>query len=152
MLKNPGAVYQPGRRVGRLLKIKPTMEPLDLVVTRAQYSEGRRSQMLGRLYLGCYDPETGDLLEVGRLSTGYTDDELEQLTDELERLVVDQSGRAVELEPSVVLEVEYEEIQESPEYGSGYALRFPRYLRTRENLAPEDADSIDRVERLYGSQ
>lgn len=152
MLKNPGAVYQPGRRVGRLLKLKPTMEPLDLVVTRAKYSEGRRSQMLGRLYLGCHDPETGDLLEVGRLSTGYTDDELERLTDKLEGLVVDQSGRAVELEPSVVLEVEYEEIQESPEYGSGYALRFPRYLRTRESLAPEDADSIDRVERLYGSQ
>ena len=152
MLKNPGAVYQPGRRVGRLLKLKPTMEPLDLVVTRAKYSEGRRSQMLGRLYLGCHDPETGDLLEVGRLSTGYTDDELERLTDKLEGLVVDQSGRAVELEPSVVLEVEYEEIQESPEYGSGYALRFPRYLRTRGSLAPEDADSIDRVERLYGSQ
>jgi DNA ligase-1 len=152
MLKNPEAVYQPGRRVGRLLKVKPTMEPLDLVVTRATYSEGRRSQLLGRLYLGCQEPETGDLLEVGRLSTGYTDDELETLTDELERHVVGQDGRAVDLEPSVVLEVEYEEIQESPEYGSGYALRFPRYLRTRDNLAIEDADSIDRVERLYESQ
>jgi DNA ligase-1 len=152
MLKNPGAAYQPGRRVGRLLKVKPTMEPLDLVVTRAQYSEGRRSQLLGRLYLGCYDPETDDLLEVGRLSTGYTDEELEALTDRLESLVVEQNGRAVDLEPSVVLEVEYEEIQESPEYDSGYALRFPRYLRTRETLAPEDADSIDRVESLYETQ
>ena len=152
MLKNPGAVYQPGRRVGRLLKLKPTMEPLDLVVTRAQYSEGRRSQLLGRLYLGCYEPETDDLLEVGRLSTGYTDDELEALTERLETLVVEQDGRAVDLEPSVVLEVEYEEIQESPEYGSGYALRFPRYLRTRETLAPEDADPVGRVERLYESQ
>ncbi|ERH09566.1 MAG: DNA ligase I, ATP-dependent, dnl1 [halophilic archaeon J07HX64] len=152
MLKNPEAAYQPGRRVGRLLKHKPTMEPLDLVVTRAQYSEGRRSQLLGRLFLGCYDPETGDLLEVGRLSTGYTDEELQQLTDSLETLVIGQDGRRVELEPSVVLEVEYEELQESPEYGSGYALRFPRYLRTRDTLAPEDADTIDRVETLYESQ
>ncbi len=152
MLKNPEAPYQPGRRVGRLLKHKPTMEPLDLVVTRAQYSEGRRSQLLGRLFLSCYDPETGDLLEVGRLSTGYTDEELKQLTDSLEALVVEQDGRRVELEPSVVLEVEYEELQESPEYESGYALRFPRYLRTRDTLAPEDADTIDRVERLYESQ
>ncbi len=152
MLKNPGAGYQPGRRVGRLLKVKPTMEPLDLVVTRAQYSEGRRSQLLGRLYLGCYDPRTDELREVGRLSTGYTDDELERLTDRLEDLVVDQDGRAVDLEPSVVLEVAYEEIQESPEYGSGYALRFPRFRRTRETLAPEDADTLDRIETLYDSQ
>jgi DNA ligase-1 len=152
VLKNPGAGYQPGRRVGRLLKLKPTMEPLDLVVTRAQYSEGRRSQLLGRLYLGCYDPRTDELREVGRLSTGYTDDELERLTDRLKDLVVDQDGRAVDLEPSVVLEVAYEEIQESPEYGSGYALRFPRFRRTRETLAPEDADTLDRIETLYDSQ
>jgi|APHM01.1.fsa_nt_gi DNA ligase I, ATP-dependent (dnl1) len=152
MLKNPGAAYQPGRRVGRLLKLKPTMEPLDLVVTRAQYSEGRRSQLLGRLYLSCYEPETGDLLEVGRLSTGYTDAELTELTDRLEALIVDQDGRTVELKSAVVLEVEYEEIQQSSEYGSGYALRFPRYLQTRETLAPADADTIERVESLYRSQ
>jgi DNA ligase-1 len=152
MLKNPGAAYQPGRRVGRLLKHKPTMEPLDLVVTRATYSEGRRSQLLGRLYLGCYDPATDDLLEVGRLSTGYTDDELAALTEQLEKQIVAQTGRTVELEPSVVLEVEYEALQESTEYDSGYALRFPRYLRTRETLTPTDADTLDRVERLYASQ
>ena len=152
MLKNPGAAYQPGRRVGRLLKIKPTMEPLDLAVTRAQYSEGRRSQLLGRLYLGCYDPEADEIREVGRLSTGYTDEELERLTNRLESLIVDRDGRAVELESSVVLEVEYEEIQESPEYGSGYALRFPRYLRTRDDLAPADADTLERVETLYEGQ
>ncbi len=152
MLKNPGAVYEPGRRVGRLLKLKPTMEPLDLVVTRAKYSEGRRSQLLGRLYLACYDPETDALREVGRLSTGYTDDELTALTERLEALIVEQDGRAVELKPSVVLEVEYEEIQASSEYDSGYSLRFPRYRRTRETLAPEDADTLDRIERLYESQ
>ena len=152
VLKNPGAVYEPGRRVGRMLKVKPTMEPLDLVVTRAQYSEGRRSQLLGRLYLACYDSEADQLREVGRLSTGYTDDELAALTERLETLIVEQDGRSVELEPAVVLEVEYEEIQESPEYDSGYALRFPRYCRTRETLAPGDADTLDRIERLYESQ
>ena len=152
MLKNPGAVYEPGRRVGRLLKLKPTMEPLDLVVTRAKYSEGRRSQLLGRLYLACYDPEADALREVGRLSTGYTDDELAALTERLEALIVEQDARAVELDPSVVLEVEYEEIQASSEYDSGYALRFPRYRRTRETLAPEDADTLDRIEKLYESQ
>ncbi|PSQ06729.1 DNA ligase [Halobacteriales archaeon QS_6_71_20] len=152
MLKNPNADYQPGRRVGRLLKLKPTMEPLDLVVSRAKYSEGRRSEWLGRLYLACYDPEADAFHEVGRLSTGYTDEELQKLTDRLEPLVRTREGRAVDLEHEVVLEIEYEEIQESSEYGSGFALRFPRFLGVREDLDPVDADTIDRVESLYDSQ
>jgi len=152
MVKNPGAAYQPGRRVGRLLKLKPTMEALDLVVTRATYSEGRRSEWLGRLYLGCYDPSSDTFREVGRLSTGYTDDELAALTDQLEELVTARDGRDVDLRPAVVLEVEYEEIQESSEYDSGYALRFPRFVGVREDLDPTDADTAGRVGELYSSQ
>ncbi|MXR51015.1 ATP-dependent DNA ligase [Halovenus sp. WSH3] len=152
MIKNPTATYQPGTRVGRMLKVKPTMEPLDLVVSRAIYSEGRRSDWLGRLYLACYDDDAEEFREVGRLSTGYTDEELEELTDRLEELIVSRDGRAVELRPEVVLEVEYEEIQRSEEYDSGYALRFPRFLRRRETLDPTDADSLARVERLYDEQ
>ncbi|ELZ28526.1 DNA ligase (ATP) [Halogeometricum pallidum JCM 14848] len=152
MMKNAAAAYQPGRRVGRMLKLKPTMEPLDLVVTRAKYSEGRRSEWLGRLYLACYDPETDELREVGRLSTGYTDEELAALTEELEARVVNRDGRLVELEPEVVLAVEYEEIQSSTEYESGYALRFPRFLNVRADLGRTDADTFDRVESLYDSQ
>ena len=152
MVKNPAASYQPGRRVGRLLKLKPTMEPLDLVVTRAMYSEGRRSEWLGRLYLGCYDPDADAFREVGRLSTGYTDEELAALTDRLEDLVTARDGRDVELRPKVVVAVEYEEIQESTAYDSGYALRFPRFLEVRGTLSPTDADTIGRVESLYDRQ
>jgi DNA ligase-1 len=152
MLKDPTATYQPGRRVGRCLKLKPTMEPLDLVVTRATYSEGRRSELLGRLYLACYDPDADAFREVGRLSTGYTDAELEALTDRLEALARDRDGRDVDLEPRVVLEVAYEELQESPEYASGFALRFPRFEGVREDLAPTDADTLDRVRALYEDQ
>ncbi|PSQ40042.1 hypothetical protein BRD13_01030 [Halobacteriales archaeon SW_5_70_135] len=155
MLKNLDAAYQPGRRVGRMTKVKPVMEPLDLVVTRARYSEGRRSSMLGRLYLACRGPDgegEDDLREVGRLSTGYTDAELADLTDRLEELVTERDGREVRLAPEVVLEVAYEEIQASPEYDSGYALRFPRFERVREDLAPSNADTVERVERLYEEQ
>ena len=150
MIKNPAATYQPGTRVGRMLKVKPTMEPLDLVVSRAMYSEGRRSDWLGRLYLACYDD--GEFREVGRLSTGYTDEELDALTDRLEELIVSQDGRSVDLRPEIVLEVEYEAIQRSEEYDSGYALRFPRFLRRRETLAPEDADTLERVQQLFEEQ
>jgi len=165
MLKNLAAPYEPGRRVGRMAKVKPTMEPLDLVVVRAQWSEGRRSDFLGRLHLACFDADAdidadadtgGDrddrLREVGRLSTGYTDEELRELTDRLEALIVDRDGRTVDLRPEVVLEVEYEAIQSSPEYDSGFALRFPRFLAVRDDLAPEEADTVDRVRTLYETQ
>ena len=152
VLKNLDAAYQPGRRVGAMMKVKPTMEPLDLVVPRAQYSEGRRSEWLGRLFLGAYDPEDGAFVVVGRLATGYTDEELQAITDRLEPLVTGRDGRILEVKPELVLEVEYEEIQASPEYESGYALRFPRFVRVRDDLAPEDADTVERVGELFEQQ
>jgi DNA ligase-1 len=152
MLKNLDATYQPGERVGYVMKVKPVMEPLDLVVTRAQWSEGRRSDYLGRLYLGCRAADGDGFVELGRLSTGYTDEELAALTDRLRECVVAEDGRMVDLRPEVVLQVEYEEIQQSPEYSSGYALRFPRFLDVRDDLSPADVDSLTRVERLYDDQ
>ena len=89
---------------------------------------------------------------MGRLSTGYTDEELAALTDRLEELVTARDGRDVELRPKVVVAVEYEEIQESTAYDSGYALRFPRFLEVRGTLSPTDADTIGRVESLYDRQ
>lgn len=152
MMKNLAATYQPGRRVGYVTKVKPAMEPLDLVVTRAQWSEGRRSDFLGRLYLACRDADADRFREVGRLSTGYTDEELRALTERLEPLIVAEDGRAVDLRPAIVLEVEYEEIQRSSEYGSGFALRFPRFLRVRDDLDPTEADTTERVAALYDDQ
>jgi DNA ligase-1 len=152
MVKNPTATYQPGKRVGYMLKVKPTMEPLDLTITRAKWSEGRRSNNLGRLYIGCRDPETDDFREVGRLSTGFTDDELAELTERLEQNIVAQNGREVDLEPAEVVEVAYEEIQESPEYDSGYALRFPRFEGFRDDIGLDEVDSLSRVEALYEQQ
>lgn len=152
MLKNLDATYQPGTRVGYMMKLKPTMEPLDLVIPRAKWSEGRRSDFLGRVYLACRDPATGEFLEVGRMATGFSDEELLEITERLEPLVRETRGREVEVEPGVVVEVEYEEIQESPEYESGYALRFPRFLSFRDDLALNDVDSIERVQDLYDSQ
>ena len=152
MVKNREASYQPGSRVGYMMKVKPTLETLDLVVVRATYSEGRRSNNLGRLYLACREPEIGEFREIGRLSTGFTDEELATVTERLEPLIVETDGRDVTLDPEVVLEVEFEELQTSPEYDSGYALRFPRFVGFREDLSPADADTLDRVESLYESQ
>lgn len=151
MIKNLDATYQPGSRVGYQRKVKPTMEPLDLVVTRVKWSEGRKSEYLGRPYLACRDSD-GELLEVGRMHTGFTDDDLEEFTELMEPRIVSVDGREAQVTPEVVLEVEYEEIQESPKYDSGYALRFPRFLRIRHDLGPEEADTFERVQNLYDGQ
>jgi len=152
MAKNLEAGYQPGRRVGYMVKVKPTMEPLDLTVVGAKWSEGRRRNRLGRLFLGCRDPETGAFLEVGRLSTGFTDEELAEITDRLEPTIQEQDGREVVFEPTQVIEVAYEEVQESPEYESGYALRFPRFEGFRDDLELADVDTLERVEHRYEEQ
>ena len=152
MVKNRGAVYQPGSRVGYMVKVKPTMEPLDLTVVRAKWSEGRRRNRLGRLYLACRDEETGEFREVGRLSTGFTDEELLEITERLEETIVEQDGREVVFEPSEVIEVAFEEVQASPEYGSGYALRFPRFEGFRDDLGLADVDTLERIESLYEEQ
>jgi len=146
MLKNPESTYSPGRRGKNWLKRKPDVETLDLVVTGAEWGEGRRAEFLGTFLLSV---PTGDGFEtIGKVATGITDEELAELTDLLEPHVRGQDGKDVDIEPAVVFEVGYEEIQASPTYSSGYALRFPRFLGVRDDKDPDDADSLQRVERL----
>ena len=150
MMKSVDAVYKPGNRVGYMVKLKPVMETLDLAIIGAKYGEGRRSGWLSRLKLGCYDAENDEYLMSGRMATGLTDEQLEEITEKLKPLITEENGREVKVKPEVIVEVEYEEIQKSPNYGSGYALRFPRMKQFREDK--EQADSIEKLENLYDSQ
>ncbi|MBN2251401.1 MAG: ATP-dependent DNA ligase [Candidatus Altiarchaeota archaeon] len=148
MAKNPFSPYQPGSRVGYMYKIKPVMETLDLVITGATWGEGRRAHWLGSYLLSARDPDTGELLEIGRMATGFTDEQLKDMTETLKPDIIKETGKEVALKPRIVVEVAYEEIQKSPTYGSGYALRFPRLVRVRTDKGPEDADSLQRVEDI----
>jgi len=150
MMKALDAKYKPGNRVGYMVKLKPTMETLDLAIIGGEWGEGRRSGWIGSLKLGCYHPEKDEYLMVGKMATGLTDEQLEELTDRLEPLVTEENGREIKVRPKVIVEVEYEEIQKSPNYDSGYALRFPRMKQFREDK--EDSDSIEKVENLYNDQ
>jgi len=152
MVKNLGAKYQPGRRVGYWLKVKPVMETLELVIVGAEWGKGKRSNWLSSFTLACRDPDTGDFLPVGKLGTGFTDEQFQEFTKKLKSLIT--SGKEIELKikPDFVVEVAYEEIQKSPKYGSGYALRFPRLQKIREDRRPEDCDTINRVIELFKSQ
>lgn len=152
MLKNPSSAYSPGKRGKNWLKIKPIMETLDLIVIGAKWGEGRRARFLGSYRLACREPETGDLLDVGWVATGLTDEALAELTETFKNLIIVQRGMEVELKPALIFEVAYEEIQRSPNYSSGYALRFPRMIAVRNDKSLDEADTLERVERLYKMQ
>jgi DNA ligase-1 len=154
IVKNMEAHYQPGRRVGFWLKVKPIMEPLDLVVIGAEWGRGKRARWLGSLVLGARDPRAKRFVATGMMGSGLTDEQLASVTKDLKKHIVAECGRMVEIEPTMVLEVAYEEIQQSPKYPSGYALRFPRLLRIRdpEDKGPEDANTIADIDRLFKQQ
>ena len=141
MLKNPSSVYGPGKRGKNWLKIKPVMETLDLFVIGAKWGEGRAS-LLGSYRLGCIDQETNKLLDLGWVATGLTDEALADLTEMFGELIIVQNGMEVELKPAVIFEVAYEEIQRSPNYSSGYALRFPRLVEVRDDKSLDEADTL----------
>ena len=96
------------------------------------------------------DPAPPGYATVGKVATGITDEALSELTERLEPLVVDETGTAVAFDPELVVEVGYEEIQTSPTYSAGYALRFPRFVGVREDKGVADSDSLARVRRLAG--
>lgn len=150
MVKILNAPYKAGSRVGYMYKIKPVMETLDLVPVGATWGEGRRASWLGSYLLAARDNDTGDYLTIGRMATGLNDEQLQELTNRLKPSIISQKGKEVTLKPSIVMEVAYEEIQKSPTYESGYALRFPRLVRVRDDKSPEDGDTLERVEEIIG--
>lgn len=152
MLKNPASPYVPGKRGKHWLKLKSVMETLDLVVVGGEWGEGKRSHLISSYELACIDNSTGKLLRVGRVATGFTDEDLEELTELFKQIVVYREGKIVEFLPKYVFEVAYQEIQRSPKYESGFALRFPRFVRLRDDKDVSEADTIKRVEELYELQ
>jgi DNA ligase-1 len=150
MMKNLEAEYKPGSRIGYMVKLKPVMETLDLAIVAAKWSEGERAGWLGRLFLGCYDEDSGEYRQVGKMATGLTEEQLEEITERLKPLIEEEDGRKVWVSPEIIVEVEYEEIQQSPTYDSGYALRFPRLKSFRDDK--EEADSLGKVESIYEDQ
>ncbi len=189
MIKKLDAPYQPGARVGYMLKFKKVMENLDLAIVAAEWGEGKRAKWLSSYYLACIDsngtiPRTAEcanpataglhgrlpptcaigrnpickLLEVGKVATGLKEKREEglsfdEITEMLRPLIIEETGRLVKVKPKIILEVAYEEIQKSPTYESGYALRFPRVIRSRtDEKGIGDINTIEDVERLYRTQ
>ena len=152
-LKVLNSTYTFGRHVGGWYKIKPIMETLDLVIVGATWGEGARTKWITSYELACVDPDTGKFLRCGMMSTGLTEEEYKTMTEALKPLIVEERGKTIRVKPKIVLEVGYQEIQRSPNYESGFALRFPRFIRDRTfDKSPEEADTIERVRALFESQ
>lgn len=160
MFKNLEAKYQPGSRVGHMLKIKPEERDLDLVITGAEYGTGKRSNWLSSFILSCYDEKNKKFKEIGKVGTGIKEKEnlksggisFKELTEKLIPLIEKEKDKSVKLKPKIVASVTYQEIQHSPNYNSGYALRFPRFTALRPDKSPKDATTLKEIEKDYKNQ
>ncbi len=158
MFKALDAPYKPGSRVGFMVKLKPTLDTLDCVVVGAEWGEGKRSGWFTSFTLAVVDDD-GELVEIGRVGTGLKELENEEgaatfqeMTDLLKPLVTHETGKEVTVRPKVVLEVKCEEIQKSPSYSSGFALRFPRVVRVRSDRRATEASTVSDVLDIFDAQ
>jgi len=144
--------YTPGIRGKRWFKIKRTLESLDLVIVAAEWGYGRRHNWLSDYYLAARDAETGKFMVVGKTFKGLTDQEIIEMTRRLKELTTREQPHGVVVVPKIVVEVAYNEVQKSPKYECGMALRFARITRIRDDKTLEEADTIQKVRQIYEKQ
>ncbi len=150
MAKDLRSPYTPGKRGKRWLKVKPS-DTLDVAILAAEWGHGRRQGWLSNYLLGVRE-ETGGFVMIGKTFKGLTDQEFQEMTDRLLELKVRDDRYVVTVRPRVVVEVAYSEIQRSPHYKAGYALRFARITRVRDDKAWEDVDTLTGLEARYQKQ
>jgi DNA ligase-1 len=148
MAKALDAPYEAGARGGAWLKIKPAVT-LDLVVLAAEWGHGRRTGRLSNLHLGARNPSTGAFVMLGKTFKGMTGEMLAWQTAELSKLALASDRHTIYVEPKLVAEIAFNDIQASPHYPGGLALRFARVKRYRPDKTAEDADTIDTVRALH---
>lgn len=150
MAKALGAPYEAGARGAGWLKIKRA-HTLDLVVLAAEWGHGRRRGWLSNLHLGARDPATDGFVMLGKTFKGMTDAMLRWQTERLLRLEVARDAYTVQVRPELVVEIAFNDVQASPRYPGGLALRFARVKRYREDKRPEDADTVETVRALHAA-
>jgi DNA ligase-1 len=151
MAKSLDAPYDPGNRSASWLKVK-RVHTLDLVVLAAEWGHGRRHGWLSNLHLGARDPASGGHVMLGKTFKGMTDILLAWQTEELLKRVVGRDEWTVYVRPELVVEITFNDLQESPRYPGGLALRFARVKGYRPDKRPEEADTIDTVRAIYSKQ
>ena len=154
MIKNINSHYIPGRYVNGWVKLKNILEPLDLVIVKSEFGNGKRSKWLTSYTIACKDED--NLLEIGKVSTGIKekgeDLTYEDMTKLLKPLVISEKGKEIIVKPKIIIEVGYEEIQKSPSYSSEFALRFPKIKSLRKDKSLNEINTIKDILKIYNSQ
>ncbi|MDO9045008.1 MAG: ATP-dependent DNA ligase [Methanobacteriaceae archaeon] len=148
MIKDPNEPYIPGIRGKKMLKFKAEPESLDLVVVGGTYGKGKRAHFIGS-YLMALSDQSCDLKTIAHVATGLDDKTLLELSKRMDEIIQESKGRRVKVKPHIILEIAYSEIVKSPEYESGYSLRFPVVKRIRDDLSLDDIDTVARVESMF---
>jgi DNA ligase-1 len=149
MVKDPMSPYTPGRRGLAWLKLKRPLATLDVVVTAVEWGHGKRKGVLSDYTFAVKDTKTGKLVNVGKAYTGLTDAEIATMTERFKAITLEDRGWARVVKPEVVLEVAFDSIQRSNRHASGYALRFPRIVRIRDDKPVDEVDTLQRVDELF---
>lgn len=150
VVKDPESIYTPGRRGKSWLKFKKALATLDCVVTAAEYGHGKRRSVLSDVTFAVL--RDGELVNIGKAYTGLTDAEIAALTEHFQSTTIGRYGPVHTVKPDTVLEIAFDRIQESKRHKSGYALRFPRIVRIRDDKSVEEISTIDEVRRIYEGQ
>lgn len=148
MAKAPASLYEAGNRGANWLKIKAT-ETQDLVVLAAEWGNGRRQGWLSNLHLGALDCATGEFVMLGKTFKGMTDEMLAWQTKTFRELEISSDGYTIYLRPEIVVEIAFNNIQESKQYPGGLSLRFARVKRYRLDKTAAEADTIDTVRKIF---
>ena len=151
MMKHRESVYTPGRRGRAWLKMKRELATLDCVVTAVEFGNGKRAGVLSD-YTFAVRNEQGELMNVGKAYSGLTDAEIAEMTQWFKAHTLTDFGHSRLVEPRIVVEVAFNNIMRSDRHASGFALRFPRIVRLRQDKPPEEVDTVKRVEEIYSSQ
>ncbi len=152
MVKDPGSVYQPGRRGLGWLKLKKALATLDCVVVGVEWGHGKRRGVLSDYTFAVRGPDGGSLLTIGKAYTGLTDVEIATMTERFKKITLRDFGRYRTVVPEVVVEIAFDRIMRSQRHKSGFAMRFPRIVRIRDDKTSAEIDSLGTVERLFAAQ
>ncbi len=149
ILKDLRSPYLPGTRGRHWLKFKHT-DTLDLVVVAAERGYGRRHRWFSDYYLAARADDGFEV--VGKTFKGLSDEEFEWMTEKLKSIAVERADGIIRVRPEIVVEVAFNEIQRSPKYRSGFALRFARIVRIRNDKSPDEADTLERIREIFKSR
>jgi len=150
LAKGPQSPYVPGRRGQFWIKLKRPLATLDVVVTAAEYGHGKRRGLLSDYTFAVRDADR--LVNIGKAYSGVTDAEIRELTEFFLAHTIEDHGHVRTVDPLIVMEVAFNNVQRSNRHDSGFALRFPRIVRLRPDKPAAEIDTLDRVRQVFSSQ